>query len=68
MSLTYHDRIFLAPVARQPKSGPKSRKPGSPSVDDPHGIGRSPRFAPGWWLTGTALFYLAVALLCIFAL
>jgi hypothetical protein len=65
--LTYHDRIFLAPVARNPKSRPIPRKPEEPS-DDPHGIGRSPRFAPGWWLAGTALFYIAIALLCIFAL
>ena len=66
MSLTYHDQIFLAPLARNAKSGGQSRK--SPGGDDPHGIGRSPRFAPGWWLAGTAMFYLAIALLCIFVL
>lgn len=74
MSLTYHDQIFLAPLAGNPKSGrhprraDKSRESGMSGADDPHGIGRSPRFAPGWWLVGTALFYVAIALLCIFVL
>ena len=60
MSMTYHDRVFLAPPERRNKS------PKKPHED--YGIGRSPRFAPGWWLTGVAIFYLAVALLCIFFL
>jgi hypothetical protein len=68
VALTYHDRIFLAPVAPKPKSGPKSRKQNEIFEGDLHGIGRSPRFAPGWWLAGTALAYLAIGLLCIFAL
>jgi hypothetical protein len=53
-------------MARNPKSRPQPRK--TELSDDPHGIGRSPRFAPGWWLAGTALFYLAIGLLCIYAL
>ena len=68
MSLTYHDQIFLAPVTRNAKARAKSREVDTSQTDDPHGIGRSPRFAPGWWLAGTALFYIAIALLCIFAL
>jgi len=57
MSLTYRELIFMAPLAR-----PRERE------DDPHGIGRSPRFAPGWWFAGVATFYTAVAALCIFVL
>ena len=60
MSMTYHDKIFLAPVSRRKKPQPER-------VDD-HGIGRSPRFVPGWWLVATALFYAAVALVCVFFL
>ena len=60
MSMTYHDQVFFAPLTRRKKSPPK------PYED--HGIGRSPRFAPGWWLTGAAIFYVAIALLCIFVL
>jgi len=60
MSMTYHDRVFLAPLVRRTKS------PKKPYED--HGIGRSPRFAPGWWLMGVAIFYVAVALLCVFIL
>ena len=59
MSMTYHDQIFLAPLARS--------KLLKESQDD-HGIGRSPRFAPGWWLAGVAIFYTAIALICIFVL
>ncbi len=59
MSMTYHDQIFLAPLARS-----KSLK----ESQDDHGIGRSPRFAPGWWLAGVAIFYAAIALICIFVL
>jgi len=66
--LTYHDKIFLAPLAGDPKSRRNPRRPDAPFAEDPPGIGRSPRFAPGWWLAGTALFYIAIALLCIFAL
>jgi hypothetical protein len=63
MSLTYRDQLFMAPLARR-------AKPQLPDRQDfgGHGIGRSPRFAPGWWLTGVAAFYIAVALLCIFLL
>ena len=57
MSLTYREQIFLAPLARRRKN---SRE------EDPHGIGRSPRFLPGWWLAGVAAFYIAVAAICIF--
>lgn len=57
MSMTYHDKIFLAPMARH--------KPANTGPDDEHGIGRSPRFAPGWWLVATGIFYIAVALVCI---
>ena len=60
MSMTYHDKIFPAPVAK--------RKQAQPEVADDHGIGRSPRFMPGWWLAATALFYVAVALICVFFL
>lgn len=60
MSMTYQDKIFLAPVAR--------RKRAKPEPMDEHGIGRSPRFVPGWWLVATALFYVAVAMICIFFL
>ena len=60
MSLTYRDQIFMAPLARRQRD----RK----TQDDPHGIGRSPRFVPGWWLTGAATFYVAIAALCIFFL
>jgi hypothetical protein len=58
MSLTYRDQIFMAPIARPAKR------------EDPHSIGRSPRFAPGWWLMAVAIFYVAVAVaaLCIFVL
>ena len=59
MSLTYREQVFLAPLARRHKSA---------QADDPHGIGRSPRFLPGWWLAGVAVFYVAVAALCIFLL
>lgn len=59
MSLTYRDQVFLAPLARRPK---KERE------NELHGIGRSPRFVPGWWLAGAAIFYVAVAALCIFVL
>jgi hypothetical protein len=60
MSMTYHDQVFFAPLARR-------RKPPKEPHDD-HGIGRSPRFAPGWWLAGVAIFYTAIALICIFVL
>ena len=75
MSLTYHDQVFLAPLVRRagPVSKPKltSKLPPGPAEQNDlayHGIGRSPRFAPGWWLAATAVFYVLVALLCIFAL
>ena len=58
MSLTYRDQVFLAPLARRRRE----------REDDPHGIGRSPRFVPGWWLAGAASFYVAIAALCIFVL
>ena len=60
MSMTYHDRVFLAPLMRRNKPPRKTH--------EDHGIGRSPRFAPGWWLMGVAIFYAGVALLCIFVL
>ncbi|MES2253403.1 MAG: hypothetical protein V4559_00030 [Pseudomonadota bacterium] len=60
MSLTYRDQIFMTPLARR-----HDRRTGN---DEEHGIGRSPRFAPGLWLTGAAIFYIAVAALCIFLL
>jgi len=60
MSLTYRDQIFMTPLARR-----HDRKTGNA---EEQGIGRSPRFAPGWWLTGAAIFYIAVAALCIFVL
>jgi len=59
MSMTYHDKIFLAPA---------KRKSAKPAGADDHGIGRSPRFASGWWLAATAIFYAAVALACVFLL
>jgi hypothetical protein len=59
MSMTYHDKIVLAPAKRE---GAK------PASRDDYGIGRSPRFASGWWLTVTAIFYAVVALVCIFML
>lgn len=55
MSMTYHDKLFLAPLAKHKKTAP---------VDE-YGIGRSPRFLPGWWLAATVIFYAAVALVCI---
>lgn len=57
MSMTYHDKIFLAPIAK--------RKAANTDLDDDHGIGRSPRFVPGWWLVATGVFYVAVAFICI---
>ena len=60
MSTTYHDKAFSIPLAR--------RKRAKPALEDNHGIGRSPRFVPGWWLVATAVFYVAVALICIFFL
>jgi hypothetical protein len=60
MSMTYHDQVFLAPLARH-KNAPKEPQ-------DDHGIGRSPRIAPGWWLAGVVFFYAAIALICIFVL
>lgn len=59
MSLTYREQIFIAPLARRRKNI---------FEDDAHGIGRSPRFVPGWWLASVAVFYTAVAALCIFVL
>jgi hypothetical protein len=59
MSLTYRDQIFMAPLARRQ---PVTRE------EDYHGIGRSPRFVPGWWIAGVTAFYVAVAALCIFVL
>jgi hypothetical protein len=59
MSLTYREQIFLAPLAGRRKNAHE---------EDPHGIGQSPRFLPGWWLAGVATFYIAVAALCIFVL
>ena len=60
MSMTYHDKILLAPRAK-PKRATRE------AADD-HGIGHSPRFASGWWLAATAVFYVAVALACILIL
>jgi len=60
MSLTYRDQVFLAPLARRRRECTRE--------DDPHGIGRSPRFILGWWLVGVTAFYAAVAALCIFVL
>jgi hypothetical protein len=60
MSMTYHDKVFLAPLVRRTK--PK------PEPADDYGIGRSPRFVPGWWLAATGLFYAAVTLVCVFFL
>lgn len=57
MSMTYHDKVFLAPLKKRQKSRPQTA--------DEHGIGRSPRFAPGWWLAATAVFYVGVALVCV---
>lgn len=59
MSVTCHVPVF--PAARRRKPGPKA------APADPRDIGRSPHFVPGWWLVGAALFYIAVALVCIFA-
>jgi hypothetical protein len=59
MVLTHYDRVFLVPPQRQ--------RPAPTPPEEP-GIGRSPRFAPGWWLAGTAIFYAAVAMVCILAL
>lgn len=61
MSLTFREEAYLVPPARRPGGNDHD------GDDFDHGIGRSPRFAPGWWLLGVALFYLAVALFCIFA-
>lgn len=55
--MTYRDKIVLAPAANRKKAKPEP-------VDD-QGIGRSPRFLPGWWLAATAAFYVFVALICI---
>jgi hypothetical protein len=63
VSLTFHDRAFLTPLAKRPKKAPEAR-PDTRQNDD---IGRSPRFEPGWWLMAAALFYIAVALVLIFA-
>ena len=60
MSMTYHDKVFLAPLVRRAKP--------EPGPADDYGIGRSPRFVPGWWLAATGLFYAAVALVCVFFL
>ena len=60
MSMTYHDKFFTAPAPH--------RKKARPEPADDHGIGRLPRFVPGWWLVATAVFYVAVALICIFFL
>ena len=60
MSMTYHDKIFLAPGVK--------RKAVNADMGNEHGIGRSPRFLPGWWLVATGIFYVAVALICIFFL
>ena len=59
MSLTHYDRVLLVP--------PRRRHP-APIPPEEHGIGRSPRFTPGWWLAGTAIFYAVVTLICILAL
>ncbi len=71
MSMTYYDQVFIAPLACRAKSALKSRpdnaKRDQNRAAEEHGIGRSPRFAPGWWLAGTALFYAAVAVICILA-
>ena len=56
MSLAYRQPIFVVPRGKNARA------------DDPHGIGRSPRFMPGWWIAGVAAFYTAVAALCIFVL
>jgi hypothetical protein len=63
VSLTFHDRAFLTPLAKRRNKALKAR-PDLPQNDD---IGRSPRFEPGWWLMAAALFYVAVALILIFA-
>ena len=60
MSMTYHDKLFMAPAAK--------RKQAKPEPVDDQGIGRSPGFVPGWWIAGTAVFYVGVALICIFLL
>jgi hypothetical protein len=60
MSVTQYDRVFLVPPSRRGRPKPK------PPED--HGIGRSPHFAPGWWLAGTAIFYVAVAVICVLVL
>ena len=60
MSMTYHDKILLAPVAKRTKAKPEPA--------DDQDIGRSPRFVPGWWLVATAVFYVLVALICFFFL
>ena len=59
MSMTYHDKIFMAPIT--------TRKKVKAEPDD-RDIGRSPRAAPGWWWAATAIFYVAVALVCFFFL
>ena len=60
VSMSYHDKIFLAPLAERRRPARKQ--------EDEHGIGRSPRFVPGWWLAGAALFYAAVAMVCVLIL
>jgi hypothetical protein len=65
MSLTYRDQLHFAPLARRAKS---SRGTLPVQDGDDHGIGRSPRFVPGWWLTGAAICYAAIALFCILVL
>jgi len=65
MSLTYRDPLRIAP----PGQGAKSARGKRPCQDgDDLGIGRSPRFVPGWWLTGAAICYAAIALFCILVL
>ncbi len=63
MSLTFHDRALLTPLAKRRKKASGAR----PDMQQDDEIGRSPRFEAGWWLMAAALFYVAVALILIFA-
>ena len=62
MSLTFHDRVYLTPLTKRRKRAPDS----PPDAHQDHDIGRSPPLLPRWWLAGTALLYVAVALILIF--
>ena len=62
------DQLFLSRYERAHLASPSRRGRPAPNPPEEHGIGRSPRFTPGWWLAGTAIFYVAVALICVLVL